>query len=103
MAAVGIRIGSVDEGSPARELAGVARRLRSGRAGIAGGPARPHARWPTREGAAGMRALAAMAAVGIELGSTVEGNLSKHAFKSSVAESHEMHRGAEIPAVTGAI
>jgi hypothetical protein len=50
-----------------------------------------------------MRALAAMAAVGIELGSTVEGNLSKHAFKSSVAESHEMHRGAEIPAVTGAI
>jgi hypothetical protein len=33
MAAVGIRLGSADEGSPAKELAGVACRLHSGRAG----------------------------------------------------------------------
>jgi len=37
--AVGMQLGRADEGSPARELAGVARRLQSGRAGWPGASA----------------------------------------------------------------
>ena len=81
MAAVGIQLGSADEGSPARGPAGLARRLHSGRAGIA----RSRARLPAGPLVRGRQGcgLAVMAAVGIQIGSADEGSLPEGRGRSS--------------------
>ena len=55
---------------PGAALAGYSRQL---------GDARPHARWPAREGGRQGCDFAAIGAVGIQLGGADEGSLSKHA------------------------